>query len=148
MKYAHRFPRGAALCRGAAFTEAETLAGWCAACWRPHSQKPTFLQSPAVICVSLLGCGLRSSPQSKFQEPGEAASMGRCLPAAILDASWGLVPGFVRAGLPLALNFSKVAFISVSLFLSFSSSSPVSPSFSSMVLKMWSLDRHLRLADS
>lgn len=96
----------------------QTLAEWCAACWRPHSQKPTFLQSPAVICVSLLGCGLRSSPQSKFQEPSEAASMGRCLPAAILDASWGLVPGFIRAGLPLALSFSKVAFISVSLFLS------------------------------
>lgn len=143
MKYAHRFPRGAALCRGAAFTEAETLAGWCAACWRPHSQKPTFLQSPAVICVSLLGCGLRSSPQSKFQElhgKMPACSHSRCF--------LGAGPWFHQGWTPFGSELFKGGFYIRVSFSQFSSSSPVSPSFSSMVLKMWSLDRHLRLADS
>lgn len=94
--------------------------------------------------------GLRPQVIPTIQVPGAwrgclhgkmpACSHSRCF--------LGAGPWFHQGWTPFGSELFKGGFYIRVSFSQFSSSSPVSPSFSSMVLKMWSLDRHLRLADS
>ena len=94
------------------------------------------LQGPAVVWVSLLRGGLGSAPQRKLQECGEVPREGGRLPTAFPDAHVGSPPGFVKGWTPAGSELFEGNFcwhISLSQFLSLS---PISPSFSAVVLKM------------
>lgn len=81
---------------------------------------PPLLQGPAVVWMSLLGCGLGSALHCKLQGYLEAPPEGACLPACPHS---GCLPGasllvLSRTGLQLVLSFSKVAFVCTFPFLS------------------------------
>lgn len=147
MKYAQRFPRGAALCRGAAFTEADVSRMVCSLLATSFPKAHLSSEPSRDLRVFV---GLRPQVIPTIQVPGAwrgclhgkmpACSHSRCF--------LGAGPWFHQGWTPFGSELFKGGFYIRVSFSQFSSSSPVSPSFSSMVLKMWSLDRHLRLADS